>query len=161
MTPTRREFIRNVGIAIASLAMARCIPFRGRGGSPRDRLRDCWLRLDWLARQAEGNYERGERARDDLVADHRAALDGLIAAGDLDARVADSVETAFNAASIHIVRVSAPITCYEPVEVDYTPATSDQLARQAELLAEVAEGGDLDPDAVAQARAAIERDIAF
>jgi hypothetical protein len=47
------------------------------------------------------------------------------------------------------------------VVVDYTPASSGQLAQQAGLLAEMAESGDLDPATVAQAQAAIERDIAF
>jgi hypothetical protein len=45
--------------------------------------------------------------------------------------------------------------------VDYTPASSGQLAQQASLLAEIAGSGDLDPTTVAQAQAAIERDIAF
>jgi hypothetical protein len=170
MSSTRREFIKNVGIALASLAMARCICPLKRGGSDgdegdsvRERLRQCWLRLDWLAQETQDwdDYERGEQALDQLVADHRVALDELVAAGELDADVADQVGTAFGAAAYHVWRSNAPITCYEPVLVDYKPTSSSQLAWQAELLVEMAESGDLDLDTVAQAQAAIERDVAF
>ena len=82
MSFTRREFIKSVGIALASLVMTRCIPTGGGGDAPREHLRNCWLRFDWLAQQAkEADYERGERARDELLTDHRAALDDLVAAG--------------------------------------------------------------------------------
>ena len=61
MIPTRRDFVKSVGIAIASLVMARCIPFGGDDSS-RSRLRNCWLRLDWLAQRTREippeNYER-------------------------------------------------------------------------------------------------------
>ena len=161
MRSTRRDFIKSVGIAIASLVMARCIPSGGKDDSPRGRLRNCWLRLDWLAQQANGDYERGDKAREKLAADHRAALDDLVTAGETDAGVADELNTAFGAAITHILFINAPITCYEPVVVDYTPTSSGQLAQQAGLLAEMAESGDLDPATVAQAQAAIEQDIAF
>lgn len=161
MRSTRRDFIKSVGIAIASLVMVRCIPFGGKDDSPRGGLRNCWLRLDWLAEQAKGDYERGDRAREELATDHRAALDDLVAAGEIDADVADELNTAFGAATNHVLLSNAPITCYEAVVVDYTPASSGQLAQQADLLAEMAKSGDLDPDTVAQSQAAIERDIAF
>jgi hypothetical protein len=158
---TRRDFIKSVGIAIASLVMVRCIPFGGQDDSPRGRLRNCWLRLDWLAQQTQKDFERGDRALDGLVADHRAALDDLVTAGELDAAVADQMQVAFTEASHHVWRSNAPITCYEPMMVDYTPASSGQLAQQADLLAEMAKSDNLDPATVAQAQAAIERDIAF
>jgi hypothetical protein len=160
MCSTRRDFIKSVGIAIASLVMVRCIPFGDKDNSPRGRLRNCWLRLDWLAQQAKGDYERGDKAREKLAAEHRAALDGLVAVGELDAAVADELDTAFGAAVSHVLFINAPITCYEAVLV-YTPVSSGQLAQQADLLAEMAKSGDLDPATVAQAQAAIERDIAF
>ena len=161
MRSTRRDFIKSVGIAVASVVMARCIPLGGKDDSPRARLRNCWLRLDWLAQQAKGDYERGDKAREKLAADHRAALDDLVAAGEVDADVADKLNTAFGAAINHVLLSNAPLTCYEALIVDYTPASSDQLAQQADLLAEMAKSGDLDPATVAQAQAAIERDIAF
>jgi hypothetical protein len=163
MSPTRREFIRRVGIALASLMAARCVcpSIKGTPGSPRNRLRECWLKFDWLAERAQdwGNYEKGEQARDDLVADHRAALDDLVAAGELDTAVADYVQEAFTAAVYHVWRANCGMTCYEAMPApDYTPFTSSQLVQQADLLAE---NGDLDQDTVAQAQAAIEREIAF
>ena len=157
MTLTRRYFIRSVGIAVASLMMARCIPSGGKDDSPRGRLRHCWLRLDWLAQQAMGDYEQGEQARDELFAKHRAALDDLVAAGELDAAVADQMQVAFAEAAFHVWRSNAPITCYEGLPVEYV--ARDDLIQQAELLREAA--SDLDPAVVEEVQAAIARDIAF
>ena len=44
---------------------------------------------------------------------------------------------------------------------DYSHVPHSQLVRQANLLAEMAESGDLDSDIVAQAQTTIERDITF
>jgi len=142
--------------------MTRCVSIPSDGDTPRDRLRNCWLRFEWLAEQArDKDYERGGKAREGLLADHQSALDELVAAGELDASVAPQVQTAFSAAVYHVWRANAPITCYEAVMIDYTPVSSAQLTQQAALLAEMADDGSLDPDVVAQAQAAIERDIAF
>jgi hypothetical protein len=159
----RRDFIKRVGIALASLLSARCVLPGRQDRSPRGRLRDCWLRLDALAEAAADmdDYERGQRERDRLVTDHRAALDELVASSELAQDVSDQVQTAFAAAAYHVWRANAPITCYEAVMVDYTPTSSGQLKQQASALVEMADASDLDPDTVAQARAAIERDVAF
>jgi hypothetical protein len=167
MTPTRREFIKNVGIAMASLVMARCVPSRGGDDSPerecgsaRDCLRQCWLRLDWLAVQIRQDYERGAQARDGLITQHRADLDDLVAAGELDAAVAEYVQAAYAEAVGHVWLLNGNVMCYESVPL-YTPDSADRLMQQAKLLAGLAESGDFDSDAVARAQAAIERDIAF
>jgi hypothetical protein len=167
VTPTHREFIKNVGIAMASLAMARCVRSRGGGGSAerecgsaRECLRQCWLRLDWLAAQIQEDYERGAQARDGLITQHRADLDDLVAAGELDAAVAEYVQAAYAEAVGHVWLVSGDTLCYEAVPL-YTPDSADRLMQQAKLLAGLAESGDFDSDAVARAQAAIERDIAF
>jgi len=157
MTLTRRDFIRSVSIAIASLVMAGCISSGGQDDSPQGRLRSCWLRLDWLARQARGDYERGEQARDELVAEHRAALDDLVAAGEVDAAVADQVQVAFDEAAFHAWRSNAPMTCYMALPVEY--GGRDDLLQQAELLRKAASG--LDPAVVEEVQAAIARDIAL
>ena len=162
MRLTRRDFVANLGITLASLMMTRCVSLPGGGDTPRDRIRDCWLRFDWLADKArDKDYERGQEAREGLLADHQSALDELVAAGELVASVASLVQTAFGAAVFHVWRANAPITCYEAVMIDYTPVSSAQLAQQAALLAEMADDGSIDPDVVAQAQAAIERDVAF
>jgi hypothetical protein len=168
MSPTRREFIKRVGIALASLMAARCacipLPGIGKDDSPRGRLRSCWQRFDWLEKQASdwSDYEKGERALEQLKTEHRAALDELVAAGELDADVADEVQNAFDAAAYHIWRANCGATCYEPMMMpDYTQSGSAQLVSQAELLADLADDATIDPETLSQVQAAVERDIAF
>ncbi len=165
MSYTRREFIQRTGVAIAALLMARCTPAASsKSDTPRERLRDCWLRLDWLAQEMRENWGgdvQGEQTREQLVGSHQAALDELVAADDLDAMVAGQVQLAFGAAAYHVWRSNAPITCYEAVLVDYVPTSASQLVQQADLLAGMASKGDLNPDTVSRAQAVIERDMAF
>ncbi len=164
MTPTRRDFIKSAGIAIASLVMARCIPMGGGDDSPRSRLRSCWLRLDWLAQQTQewDNYELGERAREELVTEHRAALDDLVAAGQLDPVVADQMHIAFSEAAYHVWRSNAPITCYEPSQLGMAYMRNrGELVQQIELLEEMARVSAVDEETVTLAHTAIEQDIAF
>lgn len=167
MSLTRRDFVKNFGLFLASMVLSGCVRHRDEKETPRDRLRLCWQRLDWLAQQTqqasqakfgEDVLKKGEDARAQLVADHQQALDELVAAGDLSKAVAAQVQVAFGAAAYHVWRSNAPITCYEPVMVDYAPVTSAQLGQQAVILAQ---GKDLDPNTVAQMQAAIARDIAF
>ncbi|MBN1579117.1 MAG: hypothetical protein JXA89_00330, partial [Anaerolineae bacterium] len=157
---SRREFIKGVGIAFAALMTSRCRLLAGQPVTPRDRVRDCWQRLDWLAEETQNarRTEQGEEARDRLAQDHQAALNELVISGDLAGDVADQVQTAFDAAVYHVWRSNAPITCYEPVLIDYKPTSSSQLANQARLLAQ---SDGLDPDTIALAQAAIARDVAF
>lgn len=164
MGMTRREFLKAVGVTMASLIVTGCSPGLGRDGtdnSPRGRLRSCWLRLDNLAETTKKDYETGEQLKAELAAGHRAVLDELVSSGELTGTVADHVQTAFDEALYHVWRANAPMTCYEPVIVSYTPTSADQLVQQASLLAGMAKRGDLEPDTVQRARAAIERDIAF
>lgn len=162
MRLTRREFIKGVGVAAASWVLLRCRALPSQDDSPRDELRSVWMRLDWLAEQSTGDdWERGDQARQELAAQHRAALDELVSVGELSPDVANELQAAFDAASYHVYRSHAPITCYEPMIVDYAPTSSDQLTTQADLLAEMADRSDLDPATVSQAQAAVERDIAF
>jgi hypothetical protein len=97
-----------------------------------------------------------------LVADHQAALDTLVDAGRLDQAVAEEMQAAFEGAAYHVWRANAPITCYEPVAPpDYQVESSSDLARQAELLTEMADKSAIDQNTLSQAQAAIERDVAF
>ena len=222
MSPTRREFISRIGIALASLAAARCawpagkgtptpdeaevtyqvtcydtavlptetVPAtgqldeqeailtavaRGEDVDPevarralvafhRERLRSCWVRLDWLAEQAKDweHPEKGGQARDGLVAQHRAALDELVAIGELKAAVADEVQNAYDAAVFHIWRANCGVTCYEAMPgPEYTPYASSQLVSQADILEDLSDDATIEQTAVARAQAAVERDIAF
>lgn len=220
MSPTRREFIKRVGIALASLVATRCVwpagkntptpeddveltvtcyeaieltdtpesteqldqqeailtaVARGDEVDPevaqralvafhRERLRSCWLRLDWLAEEAGvlDDSERGVQARMSLVAEHRAALDELVALEELIADVADHVQGAYFEVAYHVWRANCGMTCYVVAPgPDYTPTSSVQLVRQVELLADLADDDTIDQAAVVRAQAAIERDIAF
>ena len=163
MEMTRRVFLKRIGIALASLLATRCSLVGGKGLTSRDRVRDCWLRFDWLAEETRDwdSEQRGQRALDKLIRDHRVALDELVAAGELDAAVAEHVQAAFDAAAQHVWRANAPITCYKETMINYRPASSDQLTQQAAILAEMADDANLDAQTVAQAQSAIERDITF
>jgi hypothetical protein len=130
----------------------------------RERLRSCWLRFDWLAEQAQdwSDYEKGERALEQLTTEHRAALDELVAVGELEVDVADEVQNAFDAAAYHIWRANCGMTCYEPLMMpDYTQSGSAQLVVQADLLVDLADDVTIDPKTIIQAQASVERDIAF
>jgi hypothetical protein len=162
MTLTRREFIQGLGVAVASLVLARCTAPPSQDDSPRGRLREAWMQFGWLAEQSTGaEWERGQEALQDLAAQHRAALDELVAGGELSPAAAEELQAAYIAATYHVFRSHAPITCYEPMIVDFAPESSDQLTMQAHLLAQVADQDDLDPSTVSLAQDAIERDIAF
>jgi hypothetical protein len=192
MLSTRREFIKQLGIALASLAMARCAP-RTRAalmeGQTREAVKttepvptersveatepvpteqavivapegllDIWQQFDALAAETRQDAGRGEQMKELLVAGHRAALDNQVALGELSEAVAERIQVAFEAAAGHIWMANAPVTCYEPVWINYRPVSSDQLILQAEILAGRT---DLDPQVSAQAQDTIARDIAF
>jgi hypothetical protein len=163
MTPTRREFIKSVGVALAGLVLARCAQWPQGDTSARGRLRDCWLRFDWLAEETRkgGDGNDYEGAREQLVREHSTALDELVNTGELTRAVADEIATGFGAATYHVWRSNAPITCYEPMMIDYQPTSAAQLVQQAELLEELARDGSLDPNTLATAQETIARDIAF
>lgn len=170
MENTRREFMRNVGVVLASLFVSGCQPTcyepmpltpPASTGQEWDRLREQWLGLDQLARDAKDD-KKGQQTLERLLADHRAALEQLAETGELDAAVAQDIQAAFEGAANHVWRANAPITCYEPsIYPQYRIQSADDLARQAQALAEMAQSGALDEGAVAQAQAAIERDVAF
>lgn len=171
---TRREFMRNVGISIAALLTARCSSCQPTCYTPLaptstpsalgpdwDRLRQPWLDLDLLARDA-ANLERGQATLDRLKAEHRAALNALVSAGQIEPVVADEMQIAFEGAAWHVWRAGAPMTCYVPsLEPEFWVQGASNLARQADVLTEMAATANLDPDTVAEAQAAIEQDIAY
>ena len=160
MTPTRRDFIHTLGVTLATLIVTRCSNGGVSGNTPQERLRSCWLQLEWLAQEAK-DYERGVQGTEMLTDEHRAALDGLVTEGALQGDVAVLIHTSFSAAANHVLLANAPITCYESVMLDYTPTSSSQLAHQAQILAEMSDQGTIEPDTIVLAQQTIERDIAF
>ncbi|MBN1178407.1 MAG: hypothetical protein JXD18_04295 [Anaerolineae bacterium] len=174
MEHSRREFMRNVGVIVASLLATRCAPTPTcyvpveptrppgtSGGSDWDRLRVLWDRLDDLAAESS-DAASGEELHQKLLEEHRAALDALVDAGAVEPAVADDLQVAFAGAAYHVWRAHAPITCYLPAPgPDYTTASNVDLARQADVLLEMAATSAIDAATVATAQAAIERDIAY
>jgi hypothetical protein len=184
MSLSRRDFMKLFGVAAASLLLTRCrgigfpvacyAPLPPPTQTPTDlatlpgrrRLQACWYSFDVLAAQTLSGENAGNDAWDDplgqeLSAQHRSALDELVAAGELSAPTADLVQEAYDAALYHVWRSNVPITCYEPVVVDYAPAGADSLVRQAEALEAAAAAGTIDPGTLADARVALEHDLAY
>lgn len=124
-----------------------------------DTLRQCWLDLDSLGGPQSQSWGRDEaRAeRDKRGVAHRATLDALMQAGEIDVAVADQMQVAFEETAFHVWRSSVPATCYRTMPTTKI-TTREHLVRQLDLLRQVA--GDIDPAVVEQARAAITRDLA-
>jgi hypothetical protein len=131
----------------------------------RDRLRLLWLRFDELAQKTLDGTNRDDGSGDPLgarmILEHRAVLDEMVAVREVAASVADLVQEAYGAAVHHIWRSNAPITCYEPMMVDYAPASAGSVVRQTEVLGQIAAGSTVDPGTIEKARAALEHDLAY
>ncbi len=181
---SRRDFMKVFGAGVASILLVRCklraestptevfigcymptaVPWTPTPPPPSAyiRLRSYWLRFDEVAGQAAaegGSYENtlGEQ----LIADHRAALDELEADGELTRPVADLVQEAYAAAVQHVWRSSIPVTCYIAAGPMYYPESAGVLLEQARVLRELGQASALDPSTLAKARAALEHDLAF
>ena len=112
-----------------------------------------WMDLDNPALQS---FEDTDFSLD-LRQRHDDVLTALVESGEIDAGVADGIAAAFEEAIAHIQRQQA--TCYIALPPVFTPR--EDLVQQAALLEEMATEGDIDPETVAQAQAALERDIAW
>ncbi|MHB0877906.1 MAG: hypothetical protein ACYC5O_17855 [Anaerolineae bacterium] len=124
-------------------------------------LRALWLDLDGIAEVA-GDNERGPEERDRLIAEHEATLGRLVAAGLVDEAVAADMQVAYAEAAFHVWRLNSNMTCYVPAPYpEYSIESRAELLLQAQLLEEMAAKAALDADTVTEARAAIERDIAY
>jgi|GEM_PF-879491 len=200
MNISRRDFMKLVGVSVASLALTRCrfAPFATCYApmpptptvlpSAMERLRLCWLSFGELAQATVDEFKQvlppsiesipqtviegveptaapktnPENAfGQQLIARHRQALDEIVTAGELTRPVADLVQEAYDAAVYHVWRSNAPITCYAPVIVNYAPVSADTLVRQSELVNELASQGNINPQTLANAQAAIQHDMAF
>jgi hypothetical protein len=180
MPPTRRDFIRYVGLFLASAIVRSCRPTcytpgplssPTRSPSPiqptcyvvappsptpplNERwaaLRDCWYSLDDPRLQSFEDNEFIVALR----GRHQESLDALVAVGDLEPAVGEEIGVAFEQAVAHIQRNMA--TCYIALPAEYYPR-ADLLSQEA-LLEEMAARSDIDPATVEQARAALARDI--
>lgn len=178
MSVSRRDFMKMVGVSVASLALTSCriplpvtcytpmlpTPTPADLLLPRERLRHCWLSFGELAQATQQDTGDGNADNDfgkELMVEHRKALDELVASGELSSTVADLVQEAYDAAVYHVWRSYAPITCYEPVIVDFAPVSAGILVQQSEILGKIADENTIDPNTLAKARAALEKDMAF
>ena len=170
MGPTRREFMRGLGVTLASLLATRCQPTcyvpvmetvapSGSLSSNWREARKLWYDLDLLARDAH-DYERGEATLARLIDGHSAALAKLQQTGEIDAAIATDLQAAFEGAAYHVWRSNAPMTCYMFMAGPGHEANVD-LALQADLLQELASRSEIDEATVQRIRDAIERDVAI
>jgi hypothetical protein len=170
MSFSRREFMKLFGASVASLVLTSCRPrveptcyvaqpIDTATLTPHGHLRALWLRFSELAQTTTANYQNAEILMRQMSSDHRLLLDGLVTASELTAPVADLVQEAYGAALYHVWRSNAPMTCYEPMLVDYQPTSANVLVEQAAILGQAA--GSIDPATLAKAQAAIEHDMAF
>jgi hypothetical protein len=172
MNISRRDFMKVFGASVASLLMTGCrIPFGATCYAPmppptdtvttRGRLRALWLRFNELAQDTSADYAKAETEMGEWTAQHRYLLDMLFASGALTAPVTDLVQEAYTAALYHVWRSNAPITCYEPMIVDYQPVSAQVLVQQSQALSEASSQGNVDPETLSKARAALEHDMAY
>lgn len=129
--------------------------------SVRERLRQYWFSFDDLGRAILDSQNTDNIMGTQLVADHRAALDEIVARGELNPEVADLVQESYESAIQHIWRSNAPITCYLTAYGDYTPSSAQVLVDQSIILEQVSADGTIDPSTLETARVALEHDMAF
>ena len=177
MSISRRDFMKLVGVSATSLALTQCrflpvtcyapmppSPYPTEPVTARERLRSCWLRFGELAQATLEESNEGiteNTLGQQLMAEHRLSLDDLVAAGELTPAVADLIQEAYNAAVYHVWRSNALMTCYEPMMVDYAPASAGVLVQQSEVLSEIVDENSIDPETLAKARTALEHDMAY
>ncbi len=185
MSLHRRDFMKILGVSVASLFLSRC---RAQTAEPtetiqdqptcyeapaptdlptleptniptRQRLRLYWLRFGELAESSREDTE--DKFGQELIAGHRAILDELVTSEEVSASAADLVQEAYSAAVYHVWRSSAPITCYAVMGPLYDADSASMLVSQAAILNQLAEQGQIDPNALAKAKAALEHDMSF
>ena len=161
MSIARRDFIRLFGIGLASFLVSRCQAVLPPALSARDELRRLWLRFGELAQKTQAGRNDEDELGTSMIAEHRAALDAMVADGALSPEASELVQEAYAAAVYHVWRSNAPITCYAPMMVDYAPTGAATLVKQSETLAELSNQGNVDPTTLANAQTALEHDLAF
>ncbi len=125
--------------------------------SPWGALRACWLELSHRLAQPKAGLSDPTIAPflADLRPKHAAALHALVSSGEIKAAVAEGIGAAFAEELEHAERSMS--LCYIAMPSEAMPR-QDMLAQVA-ALEQIAAQSQLDPATVAQARAALERDI--
>jgi hypothetical protein len=116
-------------------------------------LRGCWLDLQ---NPEIKSYEDTDFSAE-LRRRHSKAIEVLIACEAIEARVAHAIVVAFEQAIFHVRRQMA--TCYLMLPLEFIPR--ENLVAQAAALTEMIGRSDIEPQTVARARAALERDMTW
>lgn len=180
MEPTRREFMRQVGVFLVAFIASGCQTSRTpQPTSPPmpptcyqptavpvsptptalatdphwNTLRASWLELNNPQLQSYEDTDFSRRLRQQ----HRKALAALTEAGQIDRAVAVAIQVAFDQAMAHIQRQQ--VTCYIALPPEYAPR--QDVMTQAAALTEMAQRSKIDPTTVERARAALARDMAW
>jgi hypothetical protein len=175
MRTSRRDFIKSFAITLASLTMTRCGVSETPESieiDPKDRVRACWLRLDWMAQQVrDSGLMKGDssEAQTQLIIEHQRALKELVDAGEFDWPIASEMQKAFEEATTYVRNSSSvTVSCYEVsdprmlerMDAEYNiEKVQADLVRQAELLQSFS--GSIHSYAVTRAQEAIARDLTF
>jgi len=165
MPHTRRGLFHAAGLFLAAALARNWAPgIAGEAPAPRGErwaaLRQCWLELARARAQPEslaGPTPQQQEAAAALARRHQEVLDALVAAGELEAAAAGDIAVALGQVLEHRERSMA--LCYIAFPSEFMPRLD--LERQLALLNELAARSAIDPAAVEQARAALERDIAW
>ncbi len=167
MTYTRRRFIKSVGVTLASLVVSRtftaCTSSSTASDGEQDpsaweRLRQSWLELSALKDVSlDSDFAKVQATVDQQSAEHQVALDELVAAGQIKRAVSEQLQLAHTEAVYHVQNSMS--MCYEALPFEYNVRID--LLQQTHALQNLAGELDLDPTVVAQAQAAITRDVAF
>jgi hypothetical protein len=151
------------GVPEAAPAAAADIATAEASGSGLDRVRACWFAL--LAWQAQENrwevpQEEREADRDRRKAEHRAAIDAAVEAGELPPAIAERLAIAFDEAVFHVWRSSGGMTCYRMTIVGGRMSESRaRILERLKALKELADRGTVPEAAVAESRATLEREL--
>jgi hypothetical protein len=173
MAPTRRQFIRQLGIMLASLIAAGCVPeptptftqpcvdFDTSHRAEWEKLRQLWLGLPERSDLPDPYNHQSQPGSswfmaDRVLAEYRTVLEALVEAEEIDTGVAEQMEVAFWHAVYHLESVQA--TCYMPGPPFVALVRDDLLDQRCSLLEA---SGDLDPETVEQVQSAIALDVAF
>ncbi len=147
MEPTRREFMRQVGVFLITLGASGC-------EAPQTDTSLNALRASWL--ELKNPQLREDTDLKHLLQQHSEALTALVKEELIDSAVAADIQVAFEEAIAHIRR--SQVTCYNPT-VELTPR--QDMLEQAMVLAELAQQTTIDSDTIERVGAALARDIAW
>ena len=172
--PTRREFMKSLGIALGAgliggrFDMRSALAGVGEGKGPfghaswKD-LQKCWFELEAVVEATMSpDWESEEDVTGPFKERHRKALDKLVQANELNAEVAGRIHEAHEDAVFHLYRSNGRMSCYDPTSQGVVMMQArQQLVDRVELLEQMAHKGEIDKDAVDKARKALELDIAL